>query len=74
MAHDPIREAIKEAYEKASGNAEEAERFLREDNRVKFLSPVMIFAIIYYAIAIWKLWNLKGVKTPTDDNFTLLGS
>lgn len=71
MAHDPVREAIREAYEKANGDRAEFERLVREDNRVKFLSPMMIAAIVYYAIRLWILWSTRKVRDLSDEHFNL---
>lgn len=68
---DPIKDAIREAYAKANGDRREFERLLREDHRVKFLSPMMIAMIVYYAIRLWILWKSKGVHNPSEEHFQL---
>ena len=72
MAHDPIREAIREAYQNANGDRAVFLRLVEDDNRVKFLSIVTIAAIIFYACQLWKLWHDKGVHNPSEEDFKLL--
>lgn len=68
---DPVQDAIAEAYAKSNGDRREFERLLREDHRVKFLSPMMIAMIIYYAIRLWILWKSKGIHSPSEEHFQL---